>query len=349
MPKVGIVRHPIYIQHDPGYYHPESPERLRTIYAMIEQERLVERLKLVDIKPREATKEELAWVHDSRYIELVASTDGKPYVRLDPDTSTSPDSYKAALMAAGGLMEAVKSTFEGAVQRAFALVRPPGHHAERNRGMGFCLFNNVAIAAEYALKRLGAKRVAIVDWDLHHGNATQHSFYSRSDVLYMSTHQYPYYPGSGAEYEVGEGEGEGFTVNVPLSSGSGDAEYIAIFEEIFKPIILEYKPDIILLSAGFDIYERDPLGGMKVTARGFGQLTRVLLEASEDVCGGKLVATLEGGYDLTGLAQGVKSVLEMMVKEPSEREREVFEASKSLELLIEGIKKVHKNYWKSLA
>jgi len=316
---------------------------------MLEQEKLVERLKLIDIAARKAAKDEVAWVHDPRYIDIIASTEGKPYVRLDPDTSTSPESYEAALMAVGGLINATKAAFEGTVDRAFALVRPPGHHAERDRAMGFCLFNNVAIAAEYALKKLSAKRVAIIDWDLHHGNGTQHSFYTRSDVLYMSTHQYPYYPGTGANYEMGEGEGEGFTVNVPLSSNHGDAEYIAIFEEIFKPIILEYAPDIILLSAGFDIYEFDPLGGMKVTASGFGQLTRVLLEAAEKICNGKLVATLEGGYDLGGLTQGVKAVLEMMAIEPSKRERNAPTLSRSAAMEIQNVKKVFKNYWKIFA
>ncbi|HDH96460.1 MAG TPA: histone deacetylase [Proteobacteria bacterium] len=349
MPKVGIVRHSIYLEHDPGPYHPESPERLRAIYSMIDQEKLLQTLGLVEIDARKAAREEIEWIHDPRYIDLVASTAKRTYVSLDPDTSTSPESYEAALMAAGGLLEAVKAVHDGTVDRAFALVRPPGHHAERDRGMGFCLFNNVAIAAEYALKRLGAKRVAIADWDLHHGNATQHSFYERSDVLYLSTHQFPYYPGSGAAHEVGTGEGEGFTVNVPLSTGHGDGDYMRIFEELFKPIILEYRPDMILLSAGFDIYERDPLGGMSVTPQGFGQLTRILLEIAEETCNGRLVATLEGGYDLTGLALGVKSVLEMMAEEPDRREAmDARPLNPSIDDTVRRIKDIHRDYWKSL-
>ena len=348
MPRVGIVRHSIYLQHDMGPYHPESPERLRAIYSMIDQEKLGEKLGLIEIEPRKATRKEIEWIHAPTYVDLVESTAGKSYVRLDPDTSTSPESYEAALMAAGGLLEAVKAAFDWKVDRAFALVRPPGHHAERDRAMGFCLFNNVAIAAEYALKELGAKRVAIVDWDLHHGNATQHSFYDRSDVLYMSTHQYPYYPGTGASYEVGDGEGEGFTVNVPLSAGHGDGDFIRIFEELFKPIIIEYAPDIILLSAGFDTYEHDPLGGMQVTPSGFGQMTRILLEAAEQTCNGMLVATLEGGYDLNGLSLGVKAVLEMMAKEPKDREKLEPAPLRTVEKTIEAIKEIHRQYWKCL-
>jgi len=349
MSKVGIVRHPIYLQHDTGPYHPERIDRLRAIYGMIEQENLAQTIGLTDIEARRATREELERVHDTGYIDLVASTATRTYASLDPDTSTSPESYEAALMAAGGLLEAVKATHEGEVERAFALVRPPGHHAERDSGMGFCLFNNVAIAAEYALKTLNAARVAVVDWDVHHGNATQHSFYNRNDVLYLSTHQYPFYPGTGASYEVGTGEGEGFTVNVPLSPGHGDGDFIRIFEELFRPILLEYEPDIILVSAGFDTYEHDLIGGMAVTPEGYGQQTRILLEIAEEICGGKLVATLEGGYDLDGLAKSVKSVLETMAKEPGQRRKLDPEPLRPIDATIQEVKKIHKGYWKNLA
>lgn len=202
---------------------------------------------------------------------------------------------------------------DGELDNGFALVRPPGHHAEANQAMGFCLFNNIALAAAWALKRKGLSRVMVVDWDLHHGNGTQHSFRSDARVLYFSTHQYPFYPGSGALDEVGDGEGRGFTVNVPLNPGHGDEEYVAIFQNLVQPLARAYKPELILVSAGFDIYRQDPLGGMTVTTDGFAALARLLKEAAEEVCGGRLVITLEGGYDVEGQARGVGKIIDMLL------------------------------------
>ncbi len=207
----------------------------------------------------------------------MANTEGRAFSRLDADTGLSARSYEIARLAAGGLLEAVdrilnpKSATRNP-QSVFAFVRPPGHHAEPNRGMGFCLFNNIAIAAEYAIEKHGLKRILIVDWDLHHGNGTQKAFYDRKDVLFFSSHQYPHYPGTGSFDEVGSGKGEGFTVNAPFPSGFGDAEYLAVYERILRPIALEYKPELVLVSAGFDPYVKDPLGGMEVTGDGFGNI-----------------------------------------------------------------------------
>jgi len=200
----------------------------------------------------------------------------------------------------------------GELDNAFALVRPPGHHAERDRAMGFCLFNNVAIGARYAQKFHNLKRVLIVDWDLHHGNGTQHSFEEDDSILYFSTHQSPFYPGTGAFEEAGKGKGKGFTVNVPLSTGYGDGEFLEIFEKILKPMALKFKPELILVSAGIDIYMNDPLGGMRVTPKGFAGLTRSIMDISNECCGGKMVITLEGGYDLPGLRDSVKEILKEM-------------------------------------
>ena len=218
--------------------------------------------------------------------------------------------------------------------------------------MGFCLFNNVAIAAKYALKKHRLEKALIIDWDLHHGNGTQHSFYERADVLYFSTHQFPYYPGTGFFNEVGDGAGKGFTVNVPLSPGPGDAEYMQIFEEILEPVALEYKPDIVLVSAGFDIYYRDPLGGMQVTPAGFANLAKIVLEFAKEICQGKVVFVLEGGYHLDGLRDSVKEVLQVMrgdilIEGRDEKIRKTVD-HRMIDLVIKKVKEAQKPFWKNL-
>jgi len=238
----------------------------------------------------------------------------------------------------------------GELDNAFALVRPPGHHAEKDRGMGFCLFNNVAVGARCAQEFQHVGRILIVDWDLHHGNGTQHSFEEDPSILYFSSHQYPYYPGTGANNEVGRGQGEGFTVNVPLSMGYGDGEYAGIFEKIVKPVALEFNPDLILVSAGFDIHENDPLGGMRVTSKGFAGLTRSLMEIAGKCCDGKIVFTLEGGYDLTGLRESTKEVLKEMAGLSDVNHKDM--ASKAdpgtLDYAVNQVVQVHSRYWKNL-
>jgi acetoin utilization deacetylase AcuC-like enzyme len=310
--KTGLVKDRRYKEHNMGDFHPESPQRIEAIYNMIEEEIS---FTYKEIKPRPATEEEIGMVHEASYIKMVKETSGKERVALDPDTSTSARSYEVALLAAGGLLEAIDLTMGGKIQNGFALVRPPGHHAEAGRAMGFCLFNNVAVGAEYLIKKYKLKRIFIVDWDLHHGNGTQNSFYKRSDVLYASTHQFPHYPGTGYWDEVGEGKGEGFTVNIPLRAGKNDVDYIYIFKKILSPIAKSYKPEFILISAGFDIYHGDPLGGMRVTKEGFGTLTKVLKSLAQELCQGRILFTLEGGYNLQGLKDGVKNVLHQLSAE----------------------------------
>ena len=270
---------------------------------MLEEEEM-RGLWLEEVRPRPATREELESIHTPAYIDLVASTAGKPHVRLDADTSTCARSYEAALLAAGGLLELIKAVMKGQLDNGFALVRPPGHHAENDHAMGFCIFNNVAIGAEYAMRHFSVKRLLIVDWDVHHGNGTQKSFYEDPRVLYFSVHRHGFfYPGTGAATEIGAGKGKGFNVNVPLSTGCGDAEYRNIFERFLKPIALEYRPELILVSAGFDIHYDDPLGGMQVTEKGFARMTQVLAEIAEATARGRMVITLEGGYDIAGQTQ----------------------------------------------
>jgi acetoin utilization deacetylase AcuC-like enzyme len=348
MNKTGIVRDHRFMNHQMGPYHPESPRRLEVIYDMLEEPDM--RGNFRDVPVREAKRDELLRVHSTDYVETLAHTQGKEYTYLDPDTQTSSGSYEAALLAAGGLCEAISMVVSGALDNAFALVRPPGHHAERNCAMGFCLFNNVAVGARYAQASLNLKKILVIDWDLHHGNGTQHSFEEDPSILYFSTHQYPYYPGSGAFQQVGRGRGEGFTVNIPLSVGCGDGEYVAIFERILNPIAREFGPELVLVSAGFDIYQGDPLGGMEVTPRGFAALMRTILDAAATVCGGKVVVTLEGGYDLKGLRDSVKAVL-MELAGLSETSKEEFMAlarPNRLDPVLHRAIQIQGSFWKAL-
>ena len=344
MAGTGIVRHPLFIDHLEGIPHVESPDRLVTIYGMLDGEDMAGRYTAVE--PRPATDEEITAVHSERHLEMVRATAGQRLCSLDPDTQTSPKSFEAAMLAAGGLIELCDRVVEGKLKNGFALVRPPGHHAEAGRAMGFCLFNNVAVAAMHLRNKRDVGKVLIVDWDLHHGNATQHSFDADPSILYFSTQQWPYYPGSGGLEEVGRGQAKGFTVNVPLSMGHGDAEFYAIFRKILEPIGRRYDPDMIMVSAGFDTYYRDPLGGMDVTPRGYAAMTRVMMELADEVCGGRLVYTLEGGYNLEGLSQGVKAVL-MELDGRSPLDDDYFSAlnEKPLPKIIERVLNVQRKYW----
>lgn len=350
MKHTGIVRHERYLEHmmDPG--HPECPERLKAIYQMLDEE---DKKPWIMIKPRNATREELERIHTPDYIDLVASTSGKPHFRLDMDTSTSAQSYEAALLAAGGLIELIKATLEGRVDNGFALVRPPGHHAEASRAMGFCLFNNVAIGAKSALKDFGLQRILIVDWDVHHGNGTQNSFYEDPRVLYVSTHRYGFfYPGTGAATEVGRGRGEGFTVNIPLPTGCTDSVYGIFFDSILRPIALEFKPELVLVSAGFDTHLDDPLGGMDVTPAGYSRLSQILMEIADATAQGRLVLTLEGGYSISGQRDSVKAVLRELLQDSPLEKRDLLKREKAdaprVERAIHQIKDIQKRYWKTL-
>ena len=309
--RTGVVCHNLYKEHLAGSPHVESPERLQVIYDMLDAADMAG--KFLSVSPRPATHDELAWVHSHSHIERVAATEGKAHVSLDPDTQTTPLSYQAAKLAVGGLFSLVDNIFDGSIENGFALVRPPGHHAERDRAMGFCLFNNVALGARYAMNTCGVKKILIIDWDLHHGNDTQNSFYTDPDVLYFSTHQYPYYPGTGGLREAGDGDGTGLTVNVPLSPGYGDGDFFKIFEQILSPIASTFEPELIFVSAGFDTYVGDPLGGMKVTPQGYAAMTRLIMDLAKQYASGRVAITLEGGYHLTGLRESVKAVLKELV------------------------------------
>jgi acetoin utilization deacetylase AcuC-like enzyme len=305
----GIVRDRRFLDHTMGSYHVENPLRLEAIYQMLDEDRPD---NLREIAPRPASETELELVHTSAYVRAIRETAGKPLVILDPDTSASALTWETARLAVGGTLEAAEAVRRGEVGNAFALVRPPGHHAEAGRARGFCIFNNVALAAAHLVRNSGLKRILIADWDLHQGNGTQQAFYERRDVLYFSTHQYPYYPGTGFWDETGKGEGQGFTVNIPLSPGKSDGDYLFIYRNILGPIAAEFRPEFILVSAGFDIYGGDPLGGMDVSVEGFAALAAELLSQAAHLCGGRILFALEGGYSLAGLRDGVKQVLLQM-------------------------------------
>lgn len=345
--KTGIVYHSDYLKHETGS-HPERKERLIAVMNLLEAKNVLK--KLASIEPRSALIDEIALIHDREYIDnikILCETGGG---RLDMDTIVSAHSYEVALLAAGGILSALNAVLDGSVNNAFALVRPPGHHAERNQGMGFCLFNNVAIAARYLQEKHGIKRILIVDWDLHHGNGTQNAFYTDPSVLYFSTHQSPAYPGTGMIQEVGSGEGEGYTVNVPLSYGKGDSDYLYVFEEILIPIAKQFNPEFILISAGQDIHFDDPLGSMFVTASGFEKLAAAVKEIASETCRGRLVAALEGGYSLTGLSYGVLAILnaigelDIKFEEPLQKpEDKLAEATKKR---VKEVKEIQSSYWK---
>lgn len=347
MKMTGIVRHQLYLEHRTGILHPENPQRLQSIYTMLDSKDFGD--ALVRIEPRYASLEELLWVHDPRYIDFLLDSAEKTQVRFDPDTVTSPKTYKAAWLAAGGVMEAIKKVLAGEVRNAFALVRPPGHHAQRDRAMGFCIVNNEAVGAHYALKTHKLERVLIVDWDVHHGNGLQNIFYDNPHVLYFSVHRSPFFPWSGGEQEVGEGEGEGYTVNVPLEVGCSDADYANVLRHLLAPIAHQYKPELILVSAGFDIHHSDPIGAMNVTTEGFARMTAIIMEIAFDLCRERLVLALEGGYNPQALRDSVEIVLWELTGNSminKEEKRQVEDAQyKAVEKSIGKVIDIHNRYW----
>lgn len=308
MGKTGLVYDLRYLDHDMGMSHPESPNRLRAIMQHLEQSGTLQRV--TRIEPRRAEDEWVTQIHQPGYLAALtkhAPTHGR--VSLDPDTSMSPGSLTAAYLAAGAALAAVDAIMNQTVNHVFCAVRPPGHHAEAGRAMGFCLFNNVAIAARYAQKRYGLQRILIVDWDVHHGNGTQHSFEDDPSVLFFSTHQFPHYPGTGRGTERGTGAGEGFTINVPMKAGGGDEDYRTVFHKTLVPAADTYKPDFVMISAGFDAHKDDPLASMELTDAGYAELTAIVAGIAKRYAHARILSTLEGGYNLTALAASVDSHL----------------------------------------
>ncbi len=341
----GVVIDRRYTRHNTGAGHPESHRRIEILLDMLEKEPSG---SWKPIAPRFATEEELALAHTQSHIRFVGTTAKLESTYLDGDTPVCSESYSIARLSAGGLLSALDELISSPMESAFALTRPPGHHAEANQAMGFCLFNNIAIAARYLQQKHGLERILIFDWDLHHGNGTQNIFEADPEVLYFSTHQYPFYPGSGHYAEVGTGKGKGYTVNMPLPPGMGNEEYETVLREVLFPIACSYKPQMILVSAGFDTYFRDPLGGMKLTKDGYVRLTEILRDVARQNEGCKLFLALEGGYDLEGLSECVQAILAFLGgrrKPPTPANGTLCRAKTDMSPLLDKIRSVQKEHW----
>ncbi|MCX6011547.1 MAG: histone deacetylase [Chloroflexi bacterium] len=338
----GYVYHPIYLEHDTGE-HVESAARLEAIISYLEKTGLKSKLTLIE--PRPATVDEIALVHQRQYIKEIEEKAASGGGWLDPDTVMSADSYEVARYAAGGVIRAVEAVMGGEVSSAFALVRPPGHHATSGQAMGFCLFNNIAIAARYALEKYSLERILIIDFDVHHGNGTQEAFYDNPRVMYISTHQYPFYPGTGSLDETGTGAAQGTTINIPLPAGCGDGEYLAVFEQVIVPAARRFKPQFILVSTGYDGHWADPLAMMQVSVSGFARMVGIIKGLADKLCGGRLALTLEGGYHLEALAASVKATFDVLLgnatDDPLGAPPRRFEPP-NINSLVAGVKQIHK-------
>lgn len=342
MKRVGIVKDDLFLKHVNGPQHPECPERLESIYSMLEETDIISKLKI--ISPVDATEEQILRAHSKPYYETVRQTKGVKMHRFDQDTSSNPHTFDAALRGSGGLISGLNKILGNELDIVFALPRPPGHHAEADRAMGFCFFNHVAVAAAHLLSQ-GVKKVLIFDWDVHHGNGTQHIFYKDPNVLFASIHQFPFYPGTGSLDEVGSEDGKGFTVNIPVPPRLNDNDYNHLLSVLVSPVIEQFKPDFILVSAGFDAYYIDPLGGMQITERGFAQLTRFVINAAEKHSQGRLALVLEGGYNVQGLAGINRFVFEELL-DINKTDISAAEDSPDTKFVIEGVLDSYSSYWK---
>ncbi|MFQ5515485.1 MAG: histone deacetylase [Myxococcota bacterium] len=337
-----LIRDSRFLEHRPARPHPERPERLQAIDEALRDLKTPH----AQAPAREASDEEILRVHSAEALGQLQALSGTQ-AQLDADTYVSPRSTDVARLAAGGSADLVLRVAGGENRSGFALVRPPGHHAERDRAMGFCLLNNAAIAVEALRHEAGLERVAILDWDVHHGNGTQHLFEADRDVLYVSLHQFPFYPGTGSLEERGTGAGEGATLNLPLPAGCGDAEYGAAFERIVLPVLEEFVPELVVVSAGFDAHFRDPLASMEITEAGYARMTADLVALCEALCGGRLVLILEGGYDGDALGASVRTVVEQLAPE-ADPPPDLPGCSEVESHFLDRIRSAHAEHWRSL-
>jgi acetoin utilization deacetylase AcuC-like enzyme len=311
--KTALMSDPVFREHLVAVQHPERPERFDAVMNALASGGLVSRLQSVEARP--ATDDELLLCHTKSYLDTARAdvASGRRFLSTG-DTDITPNSWDVAARAVGGVLNAVDAVMSGAVNNAFCCVRPPGHHANASRGMGFCLLNNVAIAARYAQRRHGAERVMIVDWDVHHGNGTQDIFYADPSVFFFSTHQWPLYPGTGRADETGESRGQGSTMNFPFPAGSGRQEILGAMQQSLTPAAEDFRPDLVFISAGFDSRINDLLGGFTLTDSDFTDLTRLAMEIADRHAGGRVVSLLEGGYNLDGLASASRAHVEALSK-----------------------------------
>ena len=309
MGTTGLITHEDCLLHDTGAGHPERPDRLRAVLSRLDVAGVgaeLERRSAPAVEPGALLR-----VHPARYVDRIAAACEAGPLHVDGDTAVCPASFRAALLAAGGVVSAAHSVWDGAWHNAFVAVRPPGHHAESGEALGFCLFNSVAVAAR-ALQARGARRVAILDWDVHHGNGTQHLFEADPTVFYASLHQWPLYPGTGAACERGVGAGEGATLNLPMPPGTGDREWVGALEAVVLPALDAFAPEAILISAGFDAHRLDPLAACTLSAEGFAALTRLVVDFAKGCARGRVVSVLEGGYHLEALAESARRHVEVL-------------------------------------
>jgi len=335
---VGLVFDERFLLHRAPYDHPEHPGRLSAIQSEFEQRGFIALCRRVPARP--ASDDELLQVHTPDLVRQIDATARRSFTQLDPDTYAGPDSAAAARLAAGGLIDLALAVWRGDLASGFALVRPPGHHAEADQAMGFCLFNNVAVAAQ-AVRSAGASRVLIVDWDVHHGNGTQNTFWDDSSVLYFSTHQYPFYPGTGSLEEVGGSKARGRTVNVPWPPGMGDADYLEAFDRVLLPIARRFEPELMLVSAGFDAAAGDLLGSMRISPAGYAAMTSRLQEMAK----GRLVLALEGGYNLNAISKSAAECLSALLCQPAPSAGARHAASQSAKRLLAEVIRVQAPHW----
>jgi len=337
--KTAIVEDSRFLDHRGPAGHPERPERISAVGAAIDARDEA----LIRFAPRAATPDEILRVHDRSHFEQVAAASQRAPAQLDPDTYVSAESFEVALLAAGGTTDLALRVARGELDSGLAAVRPPGHHAESDRAMGFCLFNNVAIAARALQEEESVDRILILDWDVHHGNGTQHFFESDPSVLYASTHQFPFYPGTGAVGEIGVGDGEGFTFNVPLPAGCGDSEYVGVMERLIAPAAQSFRPEMILISCGFDAHRDDPLAAMNVTREGYRDMGAIVRALADDLCEGRLMFVLEGGYAASGLMDGVNAVLDAITGDESLKvpKQNAVSAGNVLDTIVEQVSDAH--------
>ncbi len=313
MGRLAYIYHPLFEEHDPGPGHAESPARLRSIQEHLKQKGFFNNISV--ISPESIPHDILALNHESKYINSIQQYSGKDFVILDGgDTVLCAKSAAAAFLAAGAGVKAVDLIFDEGYDKVFAAVRPPGHHSFTGAASGFCVFNNIAVAARYAMKYKKINKILIIDWDVHHGNGTQAAFYYDPSVFYFSMHRYPFFPMTGHSEEQGEKEGKGFNLNIPLSAGSGDTVYVDQLEKFLENLESRFQPQLILISAGFDAYYQDPLGGMMVTEQGFYKLTEITARFAQKHCNGRIISFLEGGYNLKGLAGCVYQHLQCLLR-----------------------------------